>query len=199
MSFALRVQNNLSVTELKSVLSTWENQTTSRVSMDNIKSSRKFAAGWLQFAHPRFINRDNLKKWMVDQADESNVDGRFKLFARGIFESDADKSKRTLTTAIVIDGSLDNVEEFMKWSGIYEGINFIPFQRDEYFTEKEHQTAIKQHNLYLRSLEMDVITIKQPDRIFTNTSGHSGTVTQWIQAQQCEEKKFSSCHKNRHH
>ena len=62
MSFALRVQNNLSVTELKSVLSTWENQTTSRVSMDNIKSSRKFAAGWLQFAHPRFINRDNLKK-----------------------------------------------------------------------------------------------------------------------------------------
>ena len=55
------------------MLSTWENQTTSRVSMDNIRSSRKFAAGWLQFAHPRFVNRDDLKKWMVDQANETNV------------------------------------------------------------------------------------------------------------------------------
>ena len=85
---------------------------------------------------------------MVAQSENKNVGNWFKLFSRGIFESDAEKTKKTLTTAIVIDGSLDNVEEFMtflygiEWNSIYSGINFIPFQKDDHFTEKEHQIAI---------------------------------------------------------
>ena len=196
ITFAIRIQNNMSIVELKSVLSAWEAKTGSQISMDNIRSSRKFSAGWLQFAHPRFINRDDLKQWMVAQSENKNVGNWFKLFSRGIFESDAEKAKKTLTTAIVIDGSLDNVEEFMtflygiEWNSIYSGINFIPFQKDDHFTEKEHQIAIKQHNLYLRSLKMEVLTVKNPNKVFTTDEGHSGTLLQWLFHQTINNKKL---------
>ena len=78
----------------------------------------------------------------------------------------------------------------IEWTDIYTGINFIPFQKDDYFTEKEHQLAIKQHNVYLRSLGMEVITVKNPNKIFTTKDGHSGTLLQWIFHQSIENTKF---------
>lgn len=98
IGLAIRVQNNMPVAELKSVLSAWEKKTNSFVDMDNIRSSRKLSAGCLQFAHPRYVNRDELKKWMVSQAPDVDVSGWFKIFARGIFENDADKSKKNTYT-----------------------------------------------------------------------------------------------------
>ena len=115
INLAIRVQNAMKVSELKSVLSTWETKTGSTISMDNIKSSQKFSAGWLQFAHPRYINCDELKKWMISQSNDVDISGWIKVFVRGTFESDAEKTKKTLTHAIVIDGSLENVEEFMQF------------------------------------------------------------------------------------
>ena len=78
----------------------------------------------------------------------------------------------------------------IEWKDQYEGINFIPFQKDDYFTEKEHQLAIRQHNIYLRSLEMEVITIKNPTIFFQSQEGHSGNVLQWLSAQGVDGTKL---------
>ena len=192
--FTMRIQNNTDPGKFKAILSTWEREANSYIDFDNIMSTKVFSAGWLLFAHPRFLNRDELKEWIIAQADEGEIGTQIKLYARPIYSTDKDQAKKTKTTAVCIMGPLDQVDEFMDfiynitWNSKYDGVHFIPFQLDDSFSEHDLRTAIRQHNNYLRSLDKEVITVKNPNNKFRLPDGRWTTILAWLEGHKINEE-----------
>ena len=185
IKFTLRIQNHTDPAQFKAILADWEKEANSYIDFDNIESSKVFSAGWLLFAHPRYLNRDNLREWLTTQSDDNTIGNQFKHHSRAIYSADKEESKKTQTTAICITGPLDHVDEFMEflynveWCGKYDGISFIPFQLDDTFSESDLRTAIRHHNKYLREHEKEALTIKDPATSFKSHDGTSSTAL-WV-------------------
>ena len=43
------------------------------MNFDQIESASVSPAGWLQFAHPRFLNRDRMIEFMVNQHSDPDI------------------------------------------------------------------------------------------------------------------------------
>ena len=142
-------------------------ETTSKVNFDKVISKSLFPAGWLQFAHPRILNRDSLFNWILSQAENNNLDHKIHLYPRNIFEYRSDGSK-VITEVLAIDGAFEYKKMIMdffrkiKWDGYYDDIMFTPFQIDNDINKEDQIENLDNHNGFCSKVASEVITIKNP-------------------------------------
>ena len=186
--YSMRCTNNVPFRDVRALLNAWQQDTGIKVNFDSVVSKSLFPAGWLKFAHPRLINRDSLFHWMIQQSNDKQMKSKLHLYPRVMFEYRQDGTK-ALTEVLVIDGAYDHkktVKNFllnMKWNGYYSNVEFIPFQATDENDKQNQIDAIDSHNEYCSKLTSEIITIKRPDYVLSDTNGNKHTFVDWLATQ----------------
>lgn len=73
LRFSTRVTSTITFKQPRALLEDYESESRTKFSHDRIVSKTIFAAEYLQFSHPSWINRDELLQWMLKQTDDQSM------------------------------------------------------------------------------------------------------------------------------
>ena len=185
LNFSLRISNTLSFKELKNTIIQWCMNNKCWVSFDHIKSSKIFSAGWIKGIHPILYNRSNVKQYITSK--KSNLMNKINVYTKSIWQTNKD-GKRTLTEAMVIDGSYEERDEILEslfqlqWKGVYKDAAFIPFKLTPKFSIEHQSKAMMLQNEYLKTLYSKTVECTNTDEILKSEEGGDIKITNWLMA-----------------
>ena len=187
LRFSMRVTNTITFKQLRALLTDYENETGTRFSYDKIVSRTIFSAGYLQYLHPKWINRDELLEWLLEQTDDEKMAEKIHIYPRKFWNNATDGTPRTDTEIVVIDGSFDNKKEVLEflynieWNGKYSMVNFVPWHTSNEFTKEDQVEALRNHNEYMSTLTSEVLKIKNPGTILETADSGDLTIAKWME------------------
>ena len=154
--FSIRVSNTCLLKELRTDIFGWCKTNRCWIDMDYIASEKLFSCGWICGLHPRLYNRNELIDWIGGMDKSGEIINNIKLYPRTIFTVN-EKGVKTITNAIIIDGSLEHYKKIMeflyniKWELQYDNTSFVPFRTSASLTLSDQKKAMEYHNNYLNS------------------------------------------------
>ena len=185
LKLSMCLRNNRSYHDLRALLHDYLEDTKITISFDNIESSSMFGAGWFKFAHPRYLNRDRLPQFMIDQHHNDEIGKKISIYPRQFWEKH-ESIGRVRSELLYVVGAWDMREDIMdflfnvQWQDQYVDITSIPFQTNEDFT-KEHQVrAMQEHNEYCNSLHSEVLHIAHPEAVMDTDGDQQFTFLEWL-------------------
>ena len=197
--FSMRVTNTITFKQLRALLGDYESESGTKFSYDKIVSKSIFAAGYLQFAHPSWINRDELLQWMLKQTDDQSMAEKIHIYPRKFYDNTTENYTKTDTEIVVIDGSFDDKKDVLdfvyniEWDDKYSTINFIPWQTSNDFTKSDQVDAIRNHNEYMSNLKSEVLKMKNPGTALQTADIGDLTFASWLDSKTIEEKRIFYC------
>ena len=186
LRFSMRVTNTITFKDLRAILDDYETESGTKHNYDRMVTKEVFAAGYLQFVHPKWINRDHLVKWILEQADIDDIGEKIHIYPRRFYNNDKINAD-THTEIVVIDGALEHKKEIMnflygiEWSGKYQMINFIPWNTSKEFTKTDQIEAIRSHNSYMSTLTSEILKIKNPGTVLSMDGENNFTFIEWLE------------------
>ena len=184
----MRVTNTITFKQLRALLGDYEIETGTKFNYDRMVSKSIFAAGYLQFVHHKWINRDELLDWMLEQTDDEAMRDKIHIYPRRFYDNSTNEFNKTETEVVVIDGSLDHKKQVLdflyniEWSDKYELVNFIPWHTSADFSKTDQVEAIRDHNEYMSILESEILKIKHPDAVLQNDGYNEIKFTKWLES-----------------
>ena len=112
LKLSMRLRNNRSYQDLRALLHDYLEDTKIIISFDNIESSSIFGAGWFKFAHPRYLNRDRLLQFMVDQHHNEEIGSKISIYPRQFWEKH-ESIGRVRSDLLYVVGAWDMREDIM--------------------------------------------------------------------------------------
>ena len=184
LKFSINVSSAVSYNDFRANLFPWCKRTGTWIKFDKMPSKKIFSAGWFLNVHPQFHNRNALKKMLFGSPSKQHLLDKVQIYSRRVWQSSDDKTSKTFTDGVVIDGSYDERDEILKhlceftWPQRYQSVQFIPFRSTAEFTSSHQQTALQHQNLYLASVRSKNI---QANNVHSPiTSIHDGTTTTFL-------------------
>ena len=58
--------------------------------------------------HPKWINRDDLLKWMLQQTDDEDMGDKIHIYPRRFYDNSTNEFTRTKTEVVGVDEALDD-------------------------------------------------------------------------------------------
>ena len=196
LKFSIRSTFTKSIKEVKGVTFEWCKQNKNFVVFDQLMSAEVFHAGWIIGVHPRFNDRDKLKKWL-DECDDAISPNQYNLIPRKVYATDESQSK-TITNAIAIDVAYEEREKAMKFlyqinweNSLYPEATFIPFRITSTFTINSQIGAMQLQNSYLHDTFQKVIRCQDATMAFQEkNSNNQMTLIDWIRKKVVKEEKI---------
>ena len=185
LKLSMRLRNQRSYQEIRALMNNNLADTGITMSFDEIDSSSIFGAGWFKFAHPRFLNRDRLLQFMIDQYHDETIASKINIYPRQFWEKD-DTEGRVRSDLLYVVGAWDARDDIMdfllnvQWQDKYKDITFVPFQTNENFTKAHQVRAMREHNEYCTTIASEVIHISNPDAVLDSDGDEELTFTNWL-------------------
>ena len=161
------------------------------MNFDQIESASVFPAGWFQFAHPRYLNRNRMIEFMIEQHHDKEISKRINIYPRQFREKNSE-GESVRSDVLWVNGAWESKEDIMsfllgiQWQDTYHGINFIPFQTNDHFTKDHQVDALKEHNKFCESLSSEVLHSPYPDAILENNDDYTINFVDWLATQTFE-------------
>ena len=192
LKFSLRGTFTKQLREVKGVTFDWCKRHKNFVVFDKLMSAEVFHAGWIIGIHPRFHDRDTLKKWL-DECENAIPSTQFNLIPRKVYVTD-DNSSRTITNAIAIDVAFEAKESALKFlyqipweTSLYPEATFIPFRVTPTFTIQSQIGAMQLQNSYLHDTHQKVLKTENATLTFKNKNNGDETLVTWLRNVQNDE------------
>ena len=90
LKLSMRVKNNISYKDLRAILHDYLLETKITMNFDQIESASVFPAGWFQYVHPRYLNRDRMLEFMGDQHGNNEILTKINMYPRQFREKNSD-------------------------------------------------------------------------------------------------------------
>ena len=185
LHFGMRASSTLTFPELRRLLFSWCSKTRSYVKFDNIRSKKIFGLGWILGIHPSYHNRNALKSILFKNAPD--LLDKVSIYPRRVWQESDDKTERTTTNGVVIDGCIEHRDRIIqhlcsyKWTGPYAQATFIPFKITEEFTLQHQQRAMQEQNIFLRDLWSKIVHVNDSTGLLTCCeTGKKFTFITWL-------------------
>ena len=143
LKLSMRVKNNRSYQDLRAFMNVYNSTRNIIMNFDQIESASVFSAGLFQFAHLRYLNRDRMLGFMLDQHNDSDITSKINIFPRQ-FREKTSTGDSERSDVLWVTGAWEFKEEVksflfgIQWQSTYSGINIKPFRTNDQFT-KDHQ------------------------------------------------------------
>ena len=193
--FSIRVSNTCLLRELRTDIFGWCKTNRCWIDMDYIASEKLFSCGWICGIHPRLYNRNDLLQWIGTNDSTGALMKKIKLYPRTIFTVD-DHGAKTITNAIVVDGSLEHSKQIMEflykieWDKRYKNVSFVPFRTSNILTKDDQKQAMQYHNNYLNNTYRKLIRIANPDKQYKCEDDAMISFRQWLIQSQLHGKQM---------
>ena len=171
------------------------------VDFKEVGSANVFAAGWLYKLHQNYYNRDHIREWMTKKCPA--LEHHMHLAPAKLFkeEVEGEKMNRILTYGIRVEVTFERKEEILQqlfklsWkSGPYKEARFVPFRKNQEFTNEMQIQLMKQHKSYIeKGIKQKVFRMKGADWETTNKKTEEKTTfKKWMMGLTVNEKKIIS-------
>ena len=183
--FTMRISITESPPVVKRRIFDWCRGQQHYIDFKKIGSANVFAAGWLFKLHPNQYNRDMLREWMVH--NNAVLKNDIHLLPAPLFK-DKDEKTSIRTKGIRVEVTFEKKEAVMKelyalkWSeGPYKNALFIPFRKNETYTNDMLFQLMEQHDQYMKKAKQWVFRMKGALwKIEHKSTGSLTTFKSWI-------------------
>ena len=195
--FSMRI----SITEPKEVVKRrifqWCRGKKHYIEFKRLTSANIFFAGWLYHIHPKYHNRDDVRDWMANS--DTVLKDDIHLAPGRIFKTLDDDEKTTLIThGLRVEVTFERREAVLKalfslnWeNGPYRKSCFVPYRKNENYTDEMQEKFIKQHQQYIKNTKQTVFRMKAPRwKIQNKLEGRQTTFQKWIQSSRVNNEKI---------
>ena len=197
--FSLRISITEEPTVVKNRIFDWCKGQKHFVDFKQVGSANIFAAGWLYKLHQNYYNRDHIREWMTKNCPA--LEHHIHLAPAKIFKEDGEGAnlKRILTYGIRVEVTFEQKEAILqqlyklKWKeGPYKEALFVPFRKNQEFTNEMQIQLMKQHKKYMDSgIQQRVFRMKGADwEIMHQQKKEKTTFKKWMMGLTVNEKKI---------
>ena len=167
------------------------------IEFKRLTSANIFFAGWLYHIHPKYHNRDDVREWMANSDTVLKED--IHLAPGRIFKTLDDEEKTTLIThGLRVEVTFERRDAVLKalfslnWeNGPYRKSCFVPYRKNENYTDDMQEKFIKQHQQYIKNTKQTVFRMKAPRwNIQNRLEGKQTTFQKWIQSSRVNNERI---------
>ena len=181
LQFTFRASNTIDVFKFKGIVFKWATNYGHFIKIDKINSEQVFTAGWLINLHPQLYNRDAIKAWIDNHDITGELQDKFNVYARTIYQKIPNSTGSISAEAVAIDGAVSHRDQIynlitnLNWGGVYHNSGFIPIKTNDIFTSAHVLKALETHKLNTKNLLSKTIKVTQYDKSISFLS--NGTET----------------------